>query len=378
VSQLRGPWSYIPWLLLLPLPYFVFVARLRSEPIFDSTFHFPLAEVNQHLGGPSSVVMPICLIASWLALRPEALRRKWRLVATVVLVVLLLLTVYFLWSMGHRPYQPTVSSFVRAAGVLRTGPLLILAGAVLLLGSEYAAGGLVRRREGGPGEAKVAVPAPTRRYRVGFWSAVVACACSILPTLLMLFEQSASSMGRYDSALFALTGALEEGARYLLPVSVVVLVASICYYTPPGKTVWARMGLFFAVVYALTSVGLSVVSESYDLYKQVLESLPFLGKWGGLGAASWVFLGIALLLLLPVFVGGRIQSAVRWCFVVFALLVASSALGYLLSAERIALVPSLLGAIAEWLVFPVAMALVAVSFQRLGSGNGLKSDEHTD
>jgi hypothetical protein len=366
VNLLRSPLDLVYWLVLLLVPYWLFVARLRPEPVFGG--RLPLVRVNQQLSGPSSVVMPMSLIVSWLALRPRSLRRKWRLLATVLLLVLLFLTAFFLVLMGNRPYQVTIPSFVEHAGILGTGPLLILAGGVLLLGAEYV--GHARERTRAVTAEKVigaTTAKPKRANDVGFWSALFASPSSIMVVVTSLFGVSSGMQG-YDVGTYYLTSGLRAGAILLLAICFVVLIASICHYAAAEKKTWTRVGLVSAIAYAVTYgvnayLYSSIWRMSPQVYGRLATSLPILRRFGALGALSLPFASLALLLTLPVLRRGGLEQVIRWCIVGIGVLTVINGLGYLLSGVHVPALSVLAGAIAQSVLFPVAMALFATVFR---------------
>jgi hypothetical protein len=365
-----SPSDFIVWLILLLVPYLLFIARLRPDT-FSGKMYFPLVDVNQDLGGPSFFVMPVSLIVAWLALRPKAFHKKLRKLATISLLALLSLTVYFLVLMGNRSYQITVSSFIEHQGILRTGPLLILAGGIFLLGAEY--GGIRRDRKravGREGTARVTATHPQQVNKVGFWSALLASASPIMLIVLSLFAIYSPVERRYDVGVYYLFSFFTEGFILLLPISFIVLMACICYYAPPGKKIWARVGLFFAIVFTLVDA-IITLSIPPQLYERLATSFPILQRYGALGFLSFAFVSLALLFILPVFNKGGIEVVIRWCFIILGMLTFAGGLDYLLTSARIPVLAGFTSLIGEYLVFPVAMALIAVVFRR-AEGEGVE------
>jgi hypothetical protein len=369
------PWDYTCWLATLLIPYVLFVARLRPDSFIGEAY-FPLANVNRELGGPSSFVMPVGLAAVWLALRPRPLQRKWRILVTLAFLALLSLTGYFLVYMGNRPFQVTVSAFVDRAGIVRTGPLLILAGGVLLLGAEYVVeGGRQTRRAVAHARSFVATATEQKRtHSVGFWSAAVACASTILPFAISLLGSGSPMSGPYDAAVSRLMDALRVAIAILPPVSFAALMASICQYAPPERKVWSRVGLVFAIAYLLLSAtstyAYSPTSRiSRQLYERIAESLPILHRFATFGVLRFAFVSLALLLALPTFHRGGIELAIRWCSAIIGVLTLLNGAGYLLTNDLIPTLSLITYAVAQYVAFPVAMALIAVLFGRRRSAS---------
>jgi hypothetical protein len=367
VNLLFTPMDFVLWLVLLAIPYVLMVARLRPLVFLDQVaMYTPLVGVNDKLSGPSYLVMPLSLLAAWLTLRPRSLHKKWRSLAIIVLWAVSALTVYFLVLMGNRPYQVTVATFVQRQGLLSTGPLLILAGATFLLGAEYLASGRERMRVAAP---KTGSAAATQRVNaLGFWSALVALVSSVLPILTSLTLDRTPLMDRYDAGVYFLVNALRAGVSLLLPISVVVLMVSLCLSAARAKRIWPQVGLVFALVYAIMQVAAAFLqfvpsTGAFELYRRLLTIFPFLSRYDSYATLTFAFLCLACLFSLPVFNKRGLELAVRWCFVTMAGLTVISGMAYLLTNDRIPMLTITLVPLAEYIVFPVAMALVAAVFR---------------
>jgi hypothetical protein len=368
VNLLKSPLSYVAWFSFWLLTYLLIVPKLY--PVYmDKTVwgYLPLVDINRNLGGPSSWVMPLSPIIFWLAARPQNLQPKWRLGVIVGLAALILLTGYFFALSGLRLYQFTLSpSPLVEVSNFGVGPLLILIGGVLLLGTEAAARRRDRRavvsEEAAPAQA--ASPASKKAYTVGYWSAIIVTVLSLLPTVLALAGNFLRLPGRFDLDVYLLFNALNTGLSLLLPLSFVVLMASLHAITPPGKKVWTRIGLFFALVHAI------LYASHAFLYPLILRSYPQLyrgliaaGHGFALSALIFAFVSLAGLSVLPVFHRGGIELAFRWCFVITGVFTVVAGFGYALSGDRLLTLPLLASLVAQ-LAFPVATALLAVVFRR--------------
>jgi hypothetical protein len=367
VNLLFTPMDFVLWLVLLAIPYVLMVARLRPLVFLDQVaMYTPLVGVNDKLSGPSYLVMPLSLLAAWLTLRPRSLHKKWRWPAIIVLWVVVALTVYFLVLMGNRPYQVTVATFVQRQGMLSTGPLLILAGAILLLGAEYLASGRERMRVAAP---KTGGAVATQWVKaLGFWSALVALVSSALPIIVFVIMDRTPLMHRYDAGVDFLVNALREGLSLLLPISMVVLMVSLCFLAPRAKRIWPQVGLVFALVYAVMQVAAALLqfvpsTGAFELYRRLLTIFPFLSRYDSYATLTFAFLCLACLFTLPVFNKRGLDRAVRWCFVIMAGLTVIGGGASLLTNDRIPTLAFFLIPIAEYIVFPAAMALVAAIFR---------------
>jgi hypothetical protein len=367
VNLLFTPMDFVLWLVLLAIPYVLMVARLRPFVWLEQVATYtPLVGVNDKLSGPSYLMMPLCLLATWLTLRPRSLHSKWRWPAIIVLWVVVALTVYFLVLMGNRPYQITVAAFVQRQGLLSTGPLLILAGAIFLLGAEYLASGGERMRVAAPKTGRAA--ATHRVNALGFWSALVALVSSALPILVFLIMDRTPLVKRYDAGVDFLVNALRAGLALLLPISVAMLMVSVCRWASRAKRIWPQVGLVFALVYAVMQVTVAFLQfvpsiGAFELYRRLLTIFPFLSRYDSYATLTFAFLCLACLFTLPVFNKRGLDRAVRWCFVIMAGLTVIGGGASLLTNDRIPTLALFLIPIAEYIVFPVAMTLVAAVFR---------------
>ena len=381
VNLLRSPYDIVSWFILLLVPNLLFVAKLRHDPFWGDT---PLVYINQDLGGPSIIIMPVSLIVAWLTLRPRALLKKWRLLTIIAISALLSLTVYFLVLMGNRPYQVTVSAFIEQQGILSTGPLLILAGGILLLGAEYV--GIKRDRKQTVGHEKVSGATainPHRLVNAGFWSALLAAASPIILIGISFLGDYSPVMGQTDRGVYLLVSALTICVILVQPISFVVLIASLYFYAPAEKKTWVLTGFVFSVAYALVYVFSNflqdrILSTFTQLYERVATSFPILLRYGALGTLSLVFASLALLFTLPVFHNRRgIELVIRWCIIIISVLIIASGLGYLLTSARIPTLSVLANLVGQFVVFPVIMVLIAIVFKRVEKVDALTGAEST-
>jgi hypothetical protein len=157
---------------------------------------------------------------------------------------------------------------------------------------------------------------------------------------------------------------------FLVP-SVVVLMASVHASAPEPKKVFSRLGLSFALVYAVVValdyfVQLTVVIPSLQAGETAGLSLftqynPH-GLFIALEALGYLALSLALLCAAPVFSGRRAARAICWLFVGgFVLVVAAFAAVEVIGQNLVAFEVSALS--INWIVLIASGALIAVLFR---------------
>ncbi len=210
--------------------------------------------------------------------------------------------------------------------------------------------------------ANTILPPPVA-HRIGFWAA-------ILVTAWVILFDAAVALG----AAGVPTRSIAVVASLLLALSFVVLMASVCTYAPPAKKVWGQIGLSFATVYA------TLLAWNYFLQLTVVRSNPQRYEWltmdftpdtafWSLETIGYALMGLAGLFVLPIFDGGGVELAIRWCFAANAAFTVMGSVGYVVSSNPLHVL--VLVSLGVWAVaFPVATALLAVVFRRAGTMGG--------
>ena len=368
VNLLKSPLNYVYWLSFWLLIFLLFVMRLAPDHLGGRTA-LPLVYVNQILVGPSLLVMPVSLIVFWLAARPLTLQKGWRLLAVASLVTLIFLTGYFYILSGIRFFQFTLlPNPFEGKGIFGVGPLLIILGGVVLLGAEYIAMHQDKKKAMPKEvEEEESIPiAPRKMRNVGYWSAISVTVLSILPIILALVG---SRIERFDNDAYLLFDYLNLGASFLMPLALVVLMACINYYAPPGKRIWTRIALLLVILYAILRLSFacffSVLSHgNLPPDHWLVTNYQIFSRDGGLSSLSFALVSLAGLLLLPVFRGAGIEAAIRWCLFAMAVFMAGGILSSLLGNDRMRVLPALLISVPQWIILPVTTALIAVVFKR--------------
>lgn len=160
----------------------------------------------------------------------------------------------------------------------------------------------------------------------------------------------------------------------LLAPIFVVLMASIHAYAPEPRKIFSRVGLTFAVGYAVV-IGV-------DYFVQFAVVIPSLqsGETQGLSlftqynphglfiageALGYLTMSTALLFVAPVFAGGRIECAIRWLFVAGFVLAVAALVGFwLVGGDLVAFEVAVLS--INWIVLIASGVLLGVVFRRAG------------
>jgi hypothetical protein len=216
--------------------------------------------------------------------------------------------------------------------------------------------------------------------RLGFWSAIVTVAVAAVFAAMAMPTPPRGGP-------FCVTGCVTypyvDVAQYipgdylwlvpgiLLAPSFVVLMACIHAYAAEARKTYSRLGLSFAVVYAvvilvdyflqLTVVAPSLQAGETDGLSLFTQYDPH-GLFIGLEALGYTMLTVALLFAAPVFTGGRVERVIRGLFALsFALamvaLVALAVLGHDLVAFELAVL------MITWIVLIASGALLSVVFR---------------
>ncbi len=200
-------------------------------------------------------------------------------------------------------------------------------------------------------------------HQIGFWSA-------LLTTAWIIIFNIAIALG----VAGAPTRSVAVGASLLLAFSFIGFMVSIHNYAPLERKIWTQIGLSFAIVYAALLtwnyyLQLTVVRNNPQLYEWLtMDFTPDTAFWA-LETVGYTLMSLAALFSLPVFNGGGIERAIRWCFAINAVFTVLGSIGYVLSGNP--LHGLVLASLGVWAIaFPVATALIAVIFKRAVAGKG--------
>lgn len=220
--------------------------------------------------------------------------------------------------------------------------------------------------------------------RLGFWSAVLTTLWAVAFTVAFAGEAVVSppsadwaGIGAYAATFRPISMVLVLVPSLLLAPSFVALVACVHGGAPEDRKVWSRIGLAFAVIYAV------VASFNYTAQLVVVRgnlqggdpqglALLAMGNprslfWGLAILGYNFYMALATLFVLPALGKGTLE---RWIGGLFSVNAAASILAginYFVTLD--AYHPLGLVASAVWcLAFPAATILLAIRFHRLASG----------
>lgn len=184
-------------------------------------------------------------------------------------------------------------------------------------------------------------------YKVGAWSASIS-------TLLVAI------------AGITATASIQPFATiigFLLTSSFLVVMACVHCYAPEDRKVFSLIGLSFAIVYA------TLISINYFIQLTFVRQSTFDASMFDMGKTQsmmWVievlgyfFMGVSTLFAAPVFGSGRLESYVRWLFVLNGVLGLLTPVAYVINLPM----NIMLGGLIVWdIVMPLATASLAHLF----------------
>jgi hypothetical protein len=158
--------------------------------------------------------------------------------------------------------------------------------------------------------------------KVGFWSAVLATACSQVYIVAQLAEWLGllGSRGGPESASTPLGIVVLLTPSLLLGSAFLVLVVSIHQLTPPERRVWSHAGVAFATAYAtlisvVYFVQLTLVAPRLERGQtegiEVFLFVPFNSFLYAVDILGYSFMSVATLFAAQVFTGTGLERTVR-------------------------------------------------------------------
>jgi hypothetical protein len=167
----------------------------------------------------------------------------------------------------------------------------------------------------------------------------------------------------------------------LLVPTFVVLMACIHAYAAEPKKIYSRIGLSFALIYAVVilvdyCLQLAVVAPS--LQAGQTEGLSLFTQYNphglfiALETLGYSMMTVAFLFAAPVFARGRAERGIQWLFVLSFVLAVTALVGLaLLGHDLVAFEVTLL--MINWSVLIASAILLIVVFRRAGRSDGLAS-----
>jgi hypothetical protein len=226
--------------------------------------------------------------------------------------------------------------------------------------------------------------------RAGFWAAILAAVDAALFAAIGIATPARS--GPFCATWGCIPAPYTDVAQFipgdylwlipgiLLAPIFVVLMASIHASAPEPRRIFSRIGLAFAVGYAVVIgvdyfVQFAVVIPS--LQSNETQGLSLFTQYNPHGlfiageALGYLMMSTALLSAAPVFAGGRIERAIRWLFVAsFVLAIAALAGFWLVGHDLVAFEVAVLS--INWIVLIASGALLSIVFRRAARSTRLE------
>lgn len=164
---------------------------------------------------------------------------------------------------------------------------------------------------------------------LGFWAAILTAILAAVFITLGLFGSSSwdyyPGMVNYVWTLVKTIDYVLFIPAFLLAPVFVVLMVCIHYHASLEKKLFSLIGLAFALVYAtiittdyfiLWTVTLPSIISAETANISLLSMYNPHGIFVALESLAYLIMSVALLFIVPVFEGGKIEQALRWIFIV--------------------------------------------------------------
>lgn len=206
----------------------------------------------------------------------------------------------------------------------------------------------------GTASAKVATSKSVTQ--VGFWAAALTTAW------IIAFSVTAIA-GNFGVSVPA---TIVVGSALLIAPCFLVMMVSIHHCTPVEKQIWSQIALSFSIIYTV------IVALNYFLQLTVVQQNPQEYDWLALAFQAdsaffaleilgYASMSLAALFVAPSFARGKIETVIRWLFIVNGTVNVVADVVYLMTADP--LHPIVLASLGVWSVtFPIATGLLAVLF----------------
>ena len=216
---------------------------------------------------------------------------------------------------------------------------------------------------------------------IGFWSAILVATGMLfsglignLIILLVAPQQLAWENIEAYAASFESIQTLPQAAGLLMVIAFVVLMVSIHAHAPADKKILSQLGVVFSGIYA------AIVSTNYIIVLAVVRPNILQGELEGLAlhvvgnpySISWAkemlgyaFMGMATLVVAPLFRGSKLQNWIRWLFIWNGVAGIAGVMGIIVADPAWVLAPF---GLAIWLIWTVAtmipFILLAILFKK--------------
>ncbi len=173
--------------------------------------------------------------------------------------------------------------------------------------------------------------------QLGFWASVVSAALGVFYLLLLVLHFSTAGFVNPTTGFVPLAG----GISMLILVQVLVLLFTAVNFVNDGdKRILGSLGVSFAVLCAAAVsinrfVQLTVIQQSLpDLPSDLTRFLPY-GAGSVMYALEWLgwgfFSSLAAAFVAPLFSASRLNKAIRWLFVLYAIFSFIGLIGFMLN-----------------------------------------------
>ncbi len=199
-------------------------------------------------------------------------------------------------------------------------------------------------------------------FKVGFWSGLIAFGATTAFVIVQLLQ----ILGIFS---FPLDEILIYGTSLCIVIPFLLEILALHYATPGDKKFWSHAALIFSIIYAVFVTANYVVQLATVIPSKIkgaaeeiaiLEQTPHSMFWD-FDALGYIFMGLAMLIALPVFEKNGFQKWVRLSFLANAAVTPLITFVYFYPGYSNSLL--LLG--LPWgITAPVAMLLLAIWFKR--------------
>lgn len=227
--------------------------------------------------------------------------------------------------------------------------------------------------------------------RVGFWAAILTAL--VTATFAVAGVATPARSGPFCATWGCVPAPYTDVARFIpgdylwlipglvLVPTFVVLMAAIHVDASEPMKVFSRVGLAFAIAYAVI-VGVDYVTQLAVVIPSLrageTESLSLFTQYNPHGlfiaseALGYLAMSAALLFAAPTVSGGRVERAIRWLYVGDFVLTVAALIGFwLVGGDLVAFEVSVLS--INWLVLIASGPLLGVVFRRGMQGSSVES-----
>jgi hypothetical protein len=199
-------------------------------------------------------------------------------------------------------------------------------------------------------------------YKAGYWSGLIAFSATIAFVIVQLLQL----LGVFS---FPLDETLIYATSLCIVIPFLLEMLALHYITPYGKKFWSHAALIFSIVYAIfvtanyvvqlaTVIPMKIKGAAEEI--RILEQTPHSMFWD-FDALGYIFMGLAMLVAIPVFGKRGFQKWVSIAFLANALVTPLISFVYFYPnySEKLLMLGLPWGITA-----PAAMLLLAIMFKK--------------